>query len=124
MGPRKKESNPPQGKQERYIQPSILLGLLLKASYGYEIIQNIQRFGFIEGQAPPGMIYRHLRQLEQDGLVFSKWETEGAGPAKRVYHITEEGKEVLTIWIDYMRKQAKNLDAFINRYERLGKGNK
>jgi hypothetical protein len=38
--------------------------------------------------------------------------------------ITEEGKEVLTIWIDYMRKQAKNLDAFINRYERLGKGNK
>ena len=124
MGPKKKELNPPQGKQERYIQPSILLGLLLKASYGYEIIQNIQRFGFVEGQAPPGMIYRHLRQLEQDGLVFSKWETKGAGPAKRVYTITEEGKEVLAIWIDYMRKQAKNLNAFINRYERLGKGNR
>jgi PadR family transcriptional regulator PadR len=124
MGPKKKELNPPQGKQERYIQPSILLGLLLKASYGYEIIQNIQRFGFVEGQAPPGMIYRHLRQLEQDGLVFSKWETKGAGPAKRVYTITEEGKEVLAIWINYMRKQAKNLNAFINRYERLGKGNR
>ena len=114
---KKKESQPPQGKKERYIQPSILMGLLFKASYGYELIQNIQRYGFVEGQAPPGMIYRHLRQLEQEGLVYSMWETEGAGPAKRVYNITDEGKEILEIWIDYMRKQKANLDAFIKYYE-------
>jgi PadR family transcriptional regulator PadR len=123
-GSKKKESRRPQGKQERYIQPSILLGLLLGASYGYELIQNLQRFGFVEGQAPPGMIYRHLRQLEQDGLVFSEWETEGTGPAKRMYNITEEGKEVLAIWIDYMKKQAKNLNAFVNDYGKLRKENK
>ena len=123
-GPRKRESHPRQGKQERYIQPSLLLGLLHKSSYGYELIQNIQRFGFVEGQAPPGMIYRHLRQLEEDGLVFSKWETEGTGPAKRVYNITEEGKEVLRIWIDYMRKQAENLEAFIDDYKSSGKESK
>jgi PadR family transcriptional regulator PadR len=123
-GSKKKESRRPQGKQERYIQPSILLGLLLGASYGYELIQNLQRFGFVEGQAPPGMIYRHLRQLEQDGLVFSEWETEGIGPAKRMYNITEEGKEVLAIWIDYMKKQAKNLNAFVNDYGKLRKENK
>ena len=119
--PKKRESHPPQGRQERYIQPSILLGLLQKASYGYELIQNIQRFGFIEGQAPPGMIYRHLRQLEQDGLVFSRWETEGAGPAKRMYNITDDGKEVLAIWIGYMQEQAENLEAFIRDYETLAK---
>jgi PadR family transcriptional regulator PadR len=121
---KKKDSNPPQGKQERYIQPSILLGLLVKGSYGYELIQDIQKFGFIEGQAPPGMIYRHLRQLEQDGLVSSKWETEGAGPAKRVYNITQDGKELLAIWIAYMRKQTENLNAFIRYYERLGEADK
>lgn len=123
-GRKKKESNPAQGKQERYIQPSILLGLLLKASYGYQIIQNIQMFGFIEGQAPPGMIYRHLRQLEQDGLVCSEWATEGSGPAKRVYNITDEGKEVLAIWIGYMKKQAESLSAFSKHYETLVKENK
>jgi PadR family transcriptional regulator PadR len=117
----KRESQQPLAKQERYIQPSILLGLLLGASYGYELIQNIQRFGFVEGQAPPGMIYRHLRQLEQDGLVSSKWETEGTGPAKRMYNITEEGKAVLAIWIDYMKKQAENLKSFVNYYEKLRK---
>ena len=73
------------GKSERYIQPSILMGLRRTPSYGYEIIQTIQEFGFVEGQAPPGMIYRHLRDLEAAGLVISSWKTEDTGPAKRVY---------------------------------------
>ncbi len=68
------------------MQPSILLGLLLKASYGYELIQNIQKFGFVEGQAPPGMIYRHLRQLEEDGLVSSNWETKGSRAGQADVH--------------------------------------
>jgi PadR family transcriptional regulator PadR len=120
LKPQKKRPNPSHAKQERYIQPSILLGLRLKASYGYELIQNIQRFGFVEGNAPPGMIYRHLRQLEENGLVSSEWETEGTGPAKRVYHITDEGKEVLAIWIGYMKRQAKNLNDFIEIYADIG----
>jgi DNA-binding PadR family transcriptional regulator len=49
----------------------------------------------VEVQAPPGMIYRHLRDLEENGLVESNWETEGTGSAKRVYQLTWEGNEVL-----------------------------
>ena len=123
-GPKKNKTAPHHGKKDRYIQPSILLGLLHKVSYGYELIQNIQRFGFVEGQAPPGMIYRHLRQLEEDGLVLSKWKTDGAGPAKREYKITDEGKEVLAIWIGFMKRQAENLNGFINDYEIFLKENK
>jgi poly-beta-hydroxybutyrate-responsive repressor len=110
---------PGGGKAERYVQPSILLGLNLKPSYGYELIHSIQEFGFVEGQAPPGMIYRHLRQLEEDGLVHSEWETEGTGPAKRMYRLTPEGEEVLSIWIVYMERQAENLQNFIRRYHQL-----
>lgn len=119
MGDKKGINQPGQGKQERYIQPSILLGLISKASYGYELINDIQKFGFIDGPAPPGMIYRHLRQLENDGLVLSQWETEGTGPAKRIYNITEEGKEVLSFWVDYMKKQAMNLESFIEIYQNM-----
>lgn len=114
---------PGSGKQERYIQPSLLLGLLEGPSYGYELIQLIQQFGFIQGQAPPGMVYRHLRQLEADGLVASEWKTEGTGPAKRMYVLTGEGAEMLAAWIDYMKTQADNLNRFIDRYrEGAGKG--
>jgi poly-beta-hydroxybutyrate-responsive repressor len=110
-----------QGKRERYIQPSLLMGLLLKPSYGYELIQNIQDFGFVEGQAPPGMIYRHLRQLEKDGLVTSEWETEGSGPAKRVYDLTADGAEVLALWVEHMERQARKLGDFIERYRDVSK---
>lgn len=108
-----------QGKRDRYTQPSLLMGLLIKPSYGYELIQNIQNFGFVEGQAPPGMIYRHLRQLEEDGLVSSAWETEGAGPAKRIYQLTDEGRQVLAIWIGYLEKQVKNLNELIRQYHEV-----
>ncbi|MEA2039625.1 MAG: helix-turn-helix transcriptional regulator [Thermodesulfobacteriota bacterium] len=118
---RKRQYEPSHGKRERYIQPSILMGLYAKQSYGYELIQNIQRFGFVEGQAPPGMIYRHLRQLEENGLVSSKWETDGTGPAKRMYRITLEGKEVLAIWVEYMEKQADTLSKFVGHYRNVQK---
>jgi poly-beta-hydroxybutyrate-responsive repressor len=104
-------------KRERYIQPSLLLALKEKSSYGYELIQKLPQFGFIRGQAPPGMIYRHLRELEENGLVLSEWETEGAGPAKRVYQLTEEGLEVLEFWIGYMQDQSERLMKFIEMYQ-------
>lgn len=114
-----KIDKPGSGRQERYLQASILLGLNVKPSYGYELIGDIQSYGFIEGDAPPGMIYRHLRQMEDDNLVKSEWETRETGAAKRIYTITEEGKEVLSLWIAYMTDKAGKLNRFVQMYERI-----
>jgi PadR family transcriptional regulator PadR len=114
----KKSWHPGSKKSERYIQSSILMALKIRASYGYELIKEISQFGFVEGQAPPGMIYRHLRDLEENGLVSSEWQTEGAGPAKRVYQLTPEGSEVLDIWIAYMKNQVDKLLNFIEIYNK------
>jgi PadR family transcriptional regulator len=115
------QRNPLPGskKGERYIQPSLLMALKIKSSYGYELIQEISRFGFIAGQAPPGMIYRHLRELEENGLVQSEWETEGTGPAKRIYQLTPEGADVLAYWVDYMARQSEKLANFVAMYHDL-----
>ena len=115
--PPNQEHHPGSKKAERYIQPSILLALKRKPSYGYELISKISRFGFVEGQAPPGMIYRHLRDLEQNGLVVSKWETDGGGPAKRVYQLTDEGNQVLALWIEYLRGLSNTMQRFIETYQ-------
>ena len=117
----KESYHPGSKKTERYIQPSILMALKSKPSYGYELIHGIAQFGFVQGQAPPGMIYRHLRDLEENGLVVSEWETEGTGPAKRVYHLTGDGSEILDSWIAYMKQQAGRLLNFIERYENIKK---
>jgi PadR family transcriptional regulator PadR len=108
---------PGSGRQERYIQASILLGLISKPSYGYELISTIQSYGFVQGEAPPGMIYRHLRQMEEDNLVQSEWDTKQAGAAKRIYTITQEGEEVLIHWIKFMTDKAKKLIFFVQMYE-------
>ena len=107
------------GKPDRYIQPSILMSLLSGESYGYEMIQQIGGYGFVKGDAPPGMIYRHLRQMEDDQLVQSRWEAEGTGPARRVYAITPAGREELEAWVDYMQRQATTLADFVKRYAAL-----
>ena len=114
----KKSRQPGSKKAERYIQSSILMALKIRSSYGYELIKEISQFGFVEGQAPPGMIYRHLRDLEENGLVSSEWQTEGAGPAKRVYQLTPEGSEVLDVWIAYMKNQVEKLLNFIEIYQK------
>ncbi len=105
------------GKPQRYVQPSLLLALSIGASYGYQLIQTIGEYGFLRGDAPPGMIYRHLRQMDEEGLVESRWDAEGDGPAKRVYSITPEGREILEAWIIHMERQRDTLDAFILRYK-------
>ncbi|WFS61858.1 helix-turn-helix transcriptional regulator [Pseudodesulfovibrio thermohalotolerans] len=103
-------------KPQRYVQPSLLMALRSGPSYGYQLIQSIGDYGFLRGDAPPGMIYRHLRQMDDEGLVSSTWDAEGDGPAKRVYSVTAEGLEVLEAWILHMERQRDKLDAFIRRY--------
>ncbi len=108
--------NAGSSKPERYIQPSLLMALLDGASYGYELLQRLPEFGFLREEVPPGMIYRHLRQMEEDELLISRWEAEGSGPAKRVYELTPAGREVLEAWIAHMEKKARKLQEFVAMY--------
>jgi len=105
-------------KRQRYMQPSLLMALRDGPNYGYPLISAISEYGFLSGDAPPGMVYRHLRQMDEEGLVTSSWDNEGDGPAKRVYSITPEGEEVLDMWIQHMEQQRDRLDAFIAFYRR------
>ena len=74
--------------------------------------------GFLRDEVPPGMIYRHLRQMEEEKLVVSQWEAEGSGPAKRVYVLTPEGGEVLEAWVAHMERKARRRLDFTEAYHR------
>jgi PadR family transcriptional regulator PadR len=63
------------------------------------------------------MLYRTLRQFEEDGLVTSSWDTDGHGPARRVYQITDAGREYLEWWAADIRKTRAQLDQFLTEYE-------
>jgi len=97
------------------VQPRLLLQLARKPAHGYELMDALDEGA--GGQAPdPGTLYRTLRALEEDGLVRSAWDTEGAGPARRVYELTDQGVEFLHAWAVSIRGTRTQLDRFLAGY--------
>ncbi len=87
----------------RLTQPSILTALAAadEPLHGYLIIQKIGESPMFGGAAPdPTGVYRILKQMENNKLIESEWDTSESGPAKRCYHLTEDGRACLRRWID------------------------
>ena len=115
----RERAGPPQssgGRMHARLQPWLLLLLLQKPTHGYELMERLAH-GQDMPAAAPGLLYRTLRQLEEDGMVRSSWDTEGKGPARRLYQVTPEGAEYLDAWAVNIRLMRKRLDRFLADYE-------
>lgn len=110
----------PESRMERFIEPCLMLLLLEKQSHGYELMSRLKEFGFGDEQ-DPGAVYRNLRRLEEQGWIRSEWDTSGVGPARRSYEVTEEGRDLLQAWAETIRGNIANLNAFLDRYEKLNR---
>ncbi len=77
-----------------------LLALLAKEpAHGYELKQALeQTFGAAYPQPNIGQIYVTLSRLERDGLIQGEDVSESKRP-KRVYEITDAGREALAEWL-------------------------
>jgi PadR family transcriptional regulator, regulatory protein PadR len=104
-----------------FIQPRLLLLLAKKASHGYELMEALRAIPGAENLADPGMLYRTLRRLEEAEVVHSAWDTAGCGPARRVYELTEIGREHLEAWTSEIRKTRTHLGEFLAEYQALTK---
>ena len=55
--------------------------------------------------AQMSQIYRELNKLEEKGFVKSKVESQEKRPARKVYQLTEEGKETFLNWLNQFPDQ-------------------
>jgi poly-beta-hydroxybutyrate-responsive repressor len=105
-----------------FLQPRLILLLLDKPAHGYELMERLSAEPDMP-EADPGLLYRVLRQLEGEGFLQSSWDTEGQGPARRLYEVTPEGVEFLHTWAARVRVIRRRLDQFLTQYEaRFGEG--
>jgi DNA-binding PadR family transcriptional regulator len=77
-----------------------LLGILArKPQHGYELKRTFEQMtgGFWELNY--GQIYQSLDRLSEEGYVHYTVEQEDNVPDKKVYAITEEGKQALKAWL-------------------------
>ena len=82
----------------RFLEPCLLLLLIKAPAHGYELLGRLEEFGLDPEEQDPGLLYRTLRRMEEEGFLQSHWDTETGGPAKRLYKVTEDGEELLHAW--------------------------
>jgi PadR family transcriptional regulator len=111
-------SNDP-GLPKGFLQDCLLLLLRERRSHGYDLMERLRPFGF--DSSDPGGAYRALRSLEAQGMAHSSWEDPGAGPHRRVYELTEEGREALDRLAGELSHTHDILFNYLARYHRLTK---
>jgi PadR family transcriptional regulator PadR len=118
--PGAEDGRPCPRRLRRFLEPCILLVLHKRDTHGYDLAEAIKAFGYDErNPIDASLVYRTLRWLEEEGMVVSTWDTSSsAGPARRVYHLTEEGDRYLTAWMADLHETVSMLEAFVAEYER------
>ena len=76
----------------------VLALLTHEPRYGFEIVQSL---GQIDGMlTSEGTMYPLLGRLRRDGLVETEWQESPAGPPRRYYKLTVEGRRALRAFRD------------------------
>lgn len=101
---------------DKMLVPTLLFLLFQKPTHGYELIQKINEYKFLDVEADPATVYRNLRRMEEDGLVVSKWETGQSGPARRSYELNPAGEEILDHCVEIIAGKVQKLQAFLSDY--------
>ena len=94
--------------------PAILIQLMDEDLHGYEIVRRLTDSPLMAGRKPDSAgVYRMLRDMESRGLLDAAWETGQTGPAKRRYHLTDDGHHCLARWHATLKEHAKALDELL-----------
>jgi poly-beta-hydroxybutyrate-responsive repressor len=101
------------GLPKNFLQPCLLLLVLEQPGYGYDLVARLKPLGIHDDAAS---VYRALRLLEHDGAVTSSWRTSEAGPARRVYRLTEAGEAILREWVSALEDTSVSLARWLDRY--------
>ncbi len=102
-----------------FLQPCLLLVLAEGPNYGYSLIDELSKRKLINGDVDVGNLYRTLRRMEGEGLVESVMSDEGPGPNRRVYQITERGKQLLKYWAGTLEQRTRLINRFVDEFHRV-----
>jgi PadR family transcriptional regulator PadR len=100
----------PAGGGGRYrrsiLEVAILATLAETTSHGYDLVDHLEALAADLVCVDAGSMYRLLRAMEEDGLVTSSWQTPESGPSRRMYVITDRGREVLELMAHALAQRA------------------
>ncbi len=99
----------------RFLEPALLLLLHYGPAHGYTLLDRLGEFGL--SGFDPSVVYRMLRDMEEQGLASSTWdEVQTQGPPRRVYQLSAEGDEMLARWIEHLEQTRRGIDRLLAAY--------
>jgi PadR family transcriptional regulator, regulatory protein PadR len=102
---------------ERFLEVCLLLLLNQETGHGYGLMERLQDFGFSAEVLNIGTLYRTLRNMEKSLSVTSHWVDTGHGPRRRMYKITDAGREELSRWVTVLRERKSRIELVITKFE-------
>ena len=94
----------------------LLLLLDDRASYGYDLRHALESHHV---RSDPAALYRVLRQLDDEGLLRSRWVDSTAGPRRRQYRATAKGRRTLGELAGLITAIRDRHRAFLREYEQV-----
>ena len=110
-------------RHSRHLPAFILLALAEGPVHG-NAIRSALAEKMPEFTVDSGAIYRTLHALEIAGDVTFQWETDGRGPARKVYQLTPGGWERLDFWEEDIRRRLGFLQSFLKNLDRVRQRNR
>ncbi len=105
------------GQPKNFARPCLLLLLAEAPAHGYELMERLRPFGFEVND--PATVYKTLRQMAAERLLTSDWELSDRGPARRVYTITADGRDLLHAWAQTLEENRQILTDYLERFRAL-----
>lgn len=97
---------------------TLILWIIHKHSlHGYGVKKEIIDLP-ISYEPKPGAIYTILRRMEKKELLTSTWEERPEKKDRRVYQLTEEGRQLLATRLEVMQTRLKLLKQMITYYDK------
>ena len=94
----------------------LILGLLTQQPMsGYDIKRFLKSLSWLVDSPSFGSIYPTLRALQQDGLVTMEEVLRQRKQPRKIYTITEAGRQALREWVDLPTSPDVSLKAFLMR---------
>ena len=90
-------------------------------TYGYAILEELNRRSVVLGWAKEGTVYPILYRLQGAGLIQSRVAPAAAnGGAKKLYSLTEQGRETLGELLRFWDAYSACVEDFVSAYREKG----
>ena len=105
---------------DRLLGPAILTFLADGPLHGYALVEWLAKSPLMNGTKPDRAgVYRALAAMESQGTVTHAIADSKIGPSKRLYRLTNHGKECLKKWINTLEQYSSDVRSLVKMMKKV-----